>query len=358
MSNRIKTALAALLLMLLTLSPVACGGGTAQNYAKATDLPEDTTLLLLTDVKRASAQQYAVSAKAGKVTAGTAAAIGEQSYTFLLAPEDTGDSGGFYAYAWEPGAVGLTSKTAYNSAADFMAQWFSKAKEYGYSETAFNFTFNENGAIDSLSEFADRSGANGSEQELPYWHSFDFGPNLAYAEEYEIPGDPGEYMNAAAAAKQTFDSARRGGHIPGYNGSVAYTMTLIDLADINGEECYVYRCDGGAYGAGYAYAYQSGNIYMQGQDGQWVQLDIGSTDPADVNWWGEYNSINYVLGIANYNGTSFYFSIDDEESGVAALEPDNPYSAQYGEMVFTFDGIDTISITGGDYAETYYRAQN
>jgi hypothetical protein len=26
--------------------------------------------------------------------------------------------------------------------------------------------------------------------------------------------------------------------------------------------------------------------------------------------------------------------------------------------VFTFDGVDTINITGGDYAETYFRSQN
>lgn len=196
--------------------------------------------------------------------------------------------------------------------------------------------------------------------DIPYWDGLDFGPNLSYAEEYEIQGDPGEYMNAAEAAKLTFEAAKLGGHIPGYNGSVAYTMTLTDLADVNGEECYVYRCGGGAFGAGFAYAYQSGGIYMQGYGGQWVPLDAGSTDPADVNWWGEYNSVNYVLGITNYNGTSFHFTIDDVDSdvsGVAALDPDNPYSAHYGEMVFSFDGIDTINITGGDYAETYFRSQ-
>jgi hypothetical protein len=80
-----------------------------------------------------------------------------------------------------------------------------------------------------------------------------------------------------------------------------------------------------------------------------------------VNWWGEYNSINYVLGITNYNGRSFSFTIDGIEpldSGIAALDSDDPYSAQFGEIVFTFDGVDTIDITGGDYAETYSRSQN
>ena len=287
-----ETALTAFVASLLTLSLAACGGGTAQNYLKEADLPEDTTLLLLTDIKKASAKQHTISAKAGKVTDGIAEAIDEQSYIFLLAEEDTGDSGGFYAYAWEPGAVGLTSETAYNSADDFMKQWFAAAKEYGYSETAFNFTFNENGEVDSLSEFGDRSGSDGSDYELSYWNGFDFGPNLSYAEEYEISGDPGEYMNAAEAAKQTFDSVKLGGNIPGYSDNEQYTMTLSELADINGEECYVYRCDGGSFAAAFAFAYQSGVIYMQGQGGQWVLLNIGdppeegvsSVDPANVNW--------------------------------------------------------------------------
>ncbi len=189
-------------------------------------------------------------------------------------------------------------------------------------------------------------------------------PNLIFTEEYEPQGDPGEYKSAAEAANVTFNSAKLGGHITDYNCSVEYTMTLIDLTDIKGEECYVYRCGGGDFSAGFAYAYQCDNIYMQGYGGQWVLLDVdstASTDPADVNWWGEYNSINYVLGIANYNGKSFYFNIDDgdsDASGVAALDPGNPYEAQYGEMIFTFDGFDTIYITGGDYAEIYFRSQN
>ena len=67
-----------------------------------------------------------------------------------------------------------------------------------------------------------------------------------------------------------------------------------------------------------------------------------------------------MLDITNYNGMLFYFIIDDTEageSGVAAIDPDNPYSAEYGDMIFVFDGEDTINITGGDYAETYFRSQ-
>ncbi|MDR1511017.1 MAG: copper amine oxidase N-terminal domain-containing protein, partial [Synergistaceae bacterium] len=112
---------------------------------------------------------------------------------------------------------------------------------------------------------------------LLYWNGFDFGPNLEYAEEHTSQGDPGEYLNAAEGAKLIFDAMKANGNIPAYSDSLQYTMTLVDLADINGEECYVYRLDvdepSGTIGAAYAYAYQSVNIYMQGQGGQWVMIE-------------------------------------------------------------------------------------
>jgi hypothetical protein len=223
-------------------------------------------------------------------------------------------------------------------------------------------------AYESSTFYVAHSGGKGDG--LAYWDGLDFGPNLSYAEEYELQGDPGEYMNAAEAAKLAFEGARLNGYIPGYSDAMEYMMTLVDLTDIDGEECYVYRCDGGSFAAGFAYAYQIGDVYMQSQSGQWVRLDIGDgdygdaagSDPAEVNWWGKYNSIDYALGISNYDGDSFAFTIDDGvgggESGVAATAPDDPYTAEYGEMVFTFDGIDTIYITGDEYEQTYYRSQN
>ena len=115
--------------------------------------------------------------------------------------------------------------------------------------------------------------ANGDD--LPYWSGLDFGPNLEYGEEYKIFGDPGEYLSAAEGAILTFYTMKERGFIPEYSDDLLYTMTLVDLAeDIEGEECYVYRLDvdelSGTMGAAYAYAYQSGNIYMQGQGGQWI----------------------------------------------------------------------------------------
>ena len=51
MRKRAKMPLAAFAATLLALSLAACGGGPAQSYAKETDLPEGTTLLLLTEVR-------------------------------------------------------------------------------------------------------------------------------------------------------------------------------------------------------------------------------------------------------------------------------------------------------------------
>jgi hypothetical protein len=127
--------------------------------------------------------------------------------------------------------------------------------------------------IESLDLFD--SGEPLADDEPPYWNGFDFGPNLVYAEEYVLQGDPGDYLNAAEAAKLTFEAMRDNGNIPDYSDGMQYTLTLADLTDVNGEECYVYRLDAddpeGTIGAAYAYAYQSGNIYMQGFGGEWVQ---------------------------------------------------------------------------------------
>lgn len=101
------------------------------------------------------------------------------------------------------------------------------------------------------------------------------GQNYTYAEEYVIQSDPGEYLGAAESAELVFVEMRDNGNIPEYSDDLQYKVTLTDLTDVNGEECYVYRLDAdepsGTVGAAYAYAYQSGNIYMQGSGGQWVK---------------------------------------------------------------------------------------
>ena len=122
--------------------------------------------------------------------------------------------------------------------------------------------------------------------DLPYWNGLDFGPNLEYDEEFIIQGDPGEYLNAAEAAKLTFEAMRDNGFIPEHDKNtryytptedVQYTMTLVDLIDILGEECYVYRLivddPNGELGTAFAFAYQSGNIY-QGYGSEWLKTEV------------------------------------------------------------------------------------
>lgn len=127
----------------------------------------------------------------------------------------------------------------------------------------------------ALSLAACKAGKDAAEN-TPSAEADDLPPNLTYSEEYTLEGDSGDYANAAEAAKLVFDYCKENEHIPAYSDETLYTMVLVDLADIEDEECYVYRLDidepTGTLGAAYAYAYQSGNIYMQGYGGQWVPL--------------------------------------------------------------------------------------
>lgn len=118
------------------------------------------------------------------------------------------------------------------------------------------------------------TGDKTDDDDLPYWNGINFGPNVEYGEEYTLGVDRGDYPNAAEGAKLTFDAVREGGNVPDYSDGTKYTIVLVGLEDIEGEECYVYRLDPdeptGTAGAAYAYAYKSGNVYMQGQGSQWV----------------------------------------------------------------------------------------
>jgi hypothetical protein len=76
-----------------------------------------------------------------------------------------------------------------------------------------------------------------------------------------------------------------------------------------------------------------------------------------ASWWGNYQSKNgKQLGIANFNGSSFHFSFDGGDDGVAAVDPDDPTTAEYAQYQFMFDGDDKITVTGGDDAGEYFRA--
>ncbi len=120
------------------------------------------------------------------------------------------------------------------------------------------------------------AGAEEEPDALVDWNGLDFGPNLSYAEEYNSAADPGEYLSAAEAAKLSFGLAKAQGAIPGYSDDNEYTMTLVDLAAVEGEECYIYRCDGDMVSAQFAYALESGLLYTQNQGGAWLPLLDGA----------------------------------------------------------------------------------
>jgi hypothetical protein len=246
------------------------------------------------------------------------------------------------------------------------------------------------------------------DSEPPYWDGFDFGPNLEYREEFELLGDPGEYLNSAEGAKYTFNAVRETDYVPEYSDSTQYIMVFVGLDVIGGEECYVYRLDidepTGTLGAAYAYAYQSGGIYMEGYGGEFVPIlgggrgdllpgeaddggdgswsdpgDLGASvggrgdllpgeasDPSDATWWGEYKTDAWSIGIVGYNGRGFrfeFYSLRDGHlitDGVAAVYPDNPLHAEYADFEFWLTpGFDTIQVfvtlgtefdqLGGDY---------
>lgn len=114
------------------------------------DLPDATSLLFLVDIKYDENQsQYYITAKAGyKDEKDNANKSSEKIYTFLLTSEDD-----FTAYGWTPGVDGLTSITSYTNTESFYTQWFKEAEKYNYTETAFEFDFNEKGQINYLYEF-------------------------------------------------------------------------------------------------------------------------------------------------------------------------------------------------------------
>lgn len=72
-----------------------------------------------------------------------------------------------------------------------------------------------------------------------------------------------------------------------------------------------------------------------------------NSGPTIVRWLGIYCSAHHALGISDYDGMSLRFAIEGAvKSGVASVDPGNPCTAQYEEMVFAFGGDDSIIITG------------
>lgn len=100
----------------------------------------------------------------------------------------------------------------------------------------------------------------------------------------------------------------------------------------------------------------SAAISPTGSDGGEDKTDSDQGDPGDTevpNWWGTFVGDEYTIGITNFDGQSFSFTIlltangSIFADGVAALYPDNPLMAEYGQMSFSlyedFNAVDVFA---------------
>ena len=99
-------------------------------------------------------------------------------------------------------------------------------------------------------------------------------------------------------------------------------------------------------------------VGKEGDEPPEAQTEPGKA-PADISWWGQYKSEDgmSLLGITNYNGKSFYFTLmgpGKNDEGAAAVYPDDPEKAEMLPYVFTYQSEDHITITGGDFAGEYH----
>lgn len=119
-----------------------------------------------------------------------------------------------------------------------------------------------------------------------------------------------------------------------------------EWAEFSGTYIIVSRDD--PYGLGWEDYYEP-----QDEDGRGDIFEPEGSDPGDTGipeWWGEFKGEEFSIGITNYDGNSFMFTIYNLRNGesildgVAAIYSDNPLMAEYGEISFSlyedYSGID------------------
>jgi hypothetical protein len=114
-------------------------------------------------------------------------------------------------------------------------------------------------------------------------------------------------------------------------------------------------------GSAFYFAHQDGRgDLIEDEGGGDGRGDYLPESPADVNWRGEYRGNAGILRISNFDKNAegiwhFRFeliSVEEEDDGVAAIDPDAYAVAEYASYQFTFspgeteDG-DLITVTGG-----------
>lgn len=96
--------------------------------------------------------------------------------------------------------------------------------------------------------------------------------------------------------------------------------------------------------------------------------DLAEGDPGEVevpNWWGEFASEDFSIGITNFNGSSFHFSfflLRDGSTvfeGVAALYSDNDHMAEYMDISFyLYEDSNAIDFFTSDDSEWEHMCGN
>ncbi|MCL2077026.1 MAG: hypothetical protein FWH08_01305 [Oscillospiraceae bacterium] len=87
-------------------------------------------------------------------------------------------------------------------------------------------------------------------------------------------------------------------------------------------------------------------------------------NPLSITWGGVYMNADETirLGIGSYDGKSFdfLFTVNNivNYEGVAELNYQNPLYADYEDYVFSFDGSDTITISGEGFFEGVYQRES
>ncbi len=107
--------------------------------------------------------------------------------------------------------------------------------------------------------------------------------------------------------------------------------------------------------------YMGSAFYFAHTDGL-GEDDPANIDPASLEWAGDFTNGPVALNIVNYNGESFIFTFDKDgttDEGTAPLDPENPLLAEYAGIQFLYDqAADSITVTGGDFAGVYLRADS
>ena len=125
-----------------TFEPIPCNA--------PTDLPEETTFLLITEVLTIGIpEKYAVMVKAAKLSEDeqTTEIIGDHFYVFPLSGDDR-----FFVNCLMPKADGGMIQWVFTDEKTFASDWYEVTKNPDYVSPSFSFSFDDDDALNYLSE--------------------------------------------------------------------------------------------------------------------------------------------------------------------------------------------------------------